>query len=170
VQRGLSESAWKLATNAVSMKHGALGLSANVVGQSKQSTCFINHRCKGKPVILAAFGNFFCQVCVCVLVLALHFSNMMQPLFLANIYRNLFCFICLTYMSACPLLQDGCSSFDIALEVGKKIKSLQVATCGASSEKDKKLDSTKSTRLISRGTGVVFVLGPLWRPNDMILM
>ncbi|CAL1141136.1 unnamed protein product [Cladocopium goreaui] len=33
---------------------------------------------------------------------------------------------------------DGCSSFDIALEVGKKIKSLQVATCGASSEKDKK--------------------------------
>jgi hypothetical protein len=43
-------------------------------------------------------------------------------------------------MPTCPLLQDGCSSFDIALEVGKKIKSLQVATCGASSEKDKKLD------------------------------
>eukprot|EP00435_Cladocopium_sp_Y103_P059668 s1036_g21.t1 len=43
-------------------------------------------------------------------------------------------------MPVCPLLQDGCSSFDIALEVGKKIKSLQVATCGASSEKDKKLD------------------------------
>ena len=77
---------------------------------------------------------------VCVLVLALHFSNMMQPLFLANIYRNLFCFICLTYMSACPLLQDGCSSFDIALEVGNKIESLQVANCGASSEKDKQLD------------------------------
>ncbi|CAL1141141.1 unnamed protein product [Cladocopium goreaui] len=33
---------------------------------------------------------------------------------------------------------DRCSSFDIALEVGKKIKSLQVATCEASSEKDKK--------------------------------
>lgn len=37
-------------------------------------------------------------------------------------------------------LQDGCSSFDVALEVGKKIKSLQVAKCEASSEKDKKLD------------------------------
>eukprot|EP00438_Fugacium_kawagutii_P033639 Skav229862 [mRNA] locus=scaffold148:197532:201966:- [translate_table: standard] len=33
---------------------------------------------------------------------------------------------------------DGCTSFDIALEVGKKIESLQVATCQASSEKDKK--------------------------------
>ncbi|CAL1161594.1 unnamed protein product [Cladocopium goreaui] len=32
---------------------------------------------------------------------------------------------------------DGCSSFDIALEVGKKIKSLQVAKCEATSEKDK---------------------------------
>ena len=42
----------------------------------------------------------------------------------------------------CLRLQDGCSSFDIALEVGKKIKSLQVATCGASSEKDKTLDFT----------------------------
>ena len=38
------------------------------------------------------------------------------------------------------LLQDRCSSFDIALEVGTKIESLQVANCGASSEKDKKLD------------------------------
>lgn len=43
-------------------------------------------------------------------------------------------------MLLCPLLQDSCSSFDIALEVGKKIKSLQVAKCGASSEKDRKLD------------------------------
>ena len=43
-------------------------------------------------------------------------------------------------MPVYPLLQDGCSSFDIALEVGKKIESLQVATCEASSEKDKKLD------------------------------
>ncbi|CAL1156681.1 unnamed protein product [Cladocopium goreaui] len=33
---------------------------------------------------------------------------------------------------------DGCSSFDIALEVGKKIESLQVETCEASSEDDKK--------------------------------
>ena len=45
------------------------------------------------------------------------------------------------------LLQDRCSSFDIALEVGKKIKSLQVATCGASSEKDKTLDPTKLPNL-----------------------
>jgi hypothetical protein len=42
-----------------------------------------------------------------------------------------------------PLLQDGCSSFDIALEVGKKIESLQVETCEASSEDDKKLDCTQ---------------------------
>ena len=42
-----------------------------------------------------------------------------------------------------PLLQDGCSSFDIALEVGKKIESLQVETCGASWEDDKKLDCTQ---------------------------
>ncbi|CAK9032317.1 Putative outer membrane protein PmpB, partial [Durusdinium trenchii] len=33
---------------------------------------------------------------------------------------------------------DGCTSFDIALEVGKKIKSLQVVNCQTSSEKDKK--------------------------------
>ena len=38
------------------------------------------------------------------------------------------------------MLQDECSSFDIALQVGKKINSLQVATCQASCEKDKKLD------------------------------
>jgi hypothetical protein len=50
-------------------------------------------------------------------------------------------------MPPCPSLQDGCSSFDIALEVGKKIKSLQVATCGASSEKDKTLDPTKLPNL-----------------------
>ena len=37
-------------------------------------------------------------------------------------------------------LQDGCSSFDIALEVGKEIKKLQVSKCDASSDKDKKLD------------------------------
>ena len=41
-------------------------------------------------------------------------------------------------MTVCPV-QDGCSSFDIALEVGKKIESLQVETCEASSEEDKKL-------------------------------
>ena len=46
------------------------------------------------------------------------------------------------------LLQDRCSSFDIALEVGKKIKSLQVATCEASSEKDKTLDSTESASFL----------------------
>ena len=46
------------------------------------------------------------------------------------------------------LLQDRCSSFDIALEVGKKIESLQVATCEASSEKDKTLDSTKSASFL----------------------
>ena len=80
---------------------------------------------------------------VCVFVLGLQLSNMMQPLCLANIFRNLFCFICLTYMSMCPLLQDGCSSFDIALEVGKKIESLQVETCEASSEDDKKFDCTQ---------------------------
>ena len=44
------------------------------------------------------------------------------------------------YQNVARLLQDGCSSFDIALEVGKKIKSLQVAKCEASSDKDKKLD------------------------------
>jgi hypothetical protein len=43
-------------------------------------------------------------------------------------------------MKMYPLLQDGCSSFDVALEMGKKIESLQVETCGASSEEDKKLD------------------------------
>ncbi|CAL1141939.1 unnamed protein product [Cladocopium goreaui] len=32
---------------------------------------------------------------------------------------------------------DGCSSFDVALEMGKKIESLQVETCEASSEEDK---------------------------------
>ena len=62
--------------------------------------------------------------------------------------------LCLTCMSVCHLLQDGCSSFDIALELGKKIKSLQVATCGASSEKDKKPD------FMSSGNEVVFVLRP----------
>ncbi|CAK8988283.1 CSC1-like protein At4g15430 [Durusdinium trenchii] len=34
---------------------------------------------------------------------------------------------------------EGCTSFDIALEVGKKIETLQVANCHASSEEDKKL-------------------------------
>ena len=43
-------------------------------------------------------------------------------------------------MTMYPLLQDGCSSFDVALEMGKKIESLQVETCEASSEEDKKLD------------------------------
>lgn len=33
---------------------------------------------------------------------------------------------------------EGCTSFDIALEVGKKIETLQVANCHASSEEDKK--------------------------------
>ena len=37
------------------------------------------------------------------------------------------------------LHQDGCTSFDIALEVGRRIKSLQVVNCETSSEKDKKL-------------------------------
>jgi hypothetical protein len=46
------------------------------------------------------------------------------------------------------LLQDRCSSFDIALEVGKKIESLQGATCEASSEKDKTLDSTESASFL----------------------
>ncbi|CAK9029574.1 Probable outer membrane protein pmp20 (Polymorphic membrane protein 20), partial [Durusdinium trenchii] len=32
---------------------------------------------------------------------------------------------------------DGCTSFDIALEVGRRIKSLQVVNCETSSEKDK---------------------------------
>ena len=35
--------------------------------------------------------------------------------------------------------QDGCTSFDIALEAGKRIKTLKVANCQASSDKDKKL-------------------------------
>ena len=46
-------------------------------------------------------------------------------------------------MTMCPLLQDGCSSFDIALEVGKKIESLQVETCEAFSEEDKKLNCSQ---------------------------
>ena len=69
----------------------------------------------------------------------------------------------------CPLLQDGCSSFDIALEVGKKIKSLQVAKCEATSEKDKKLDEKANPHAphTSCGTGVVFVLSPfVWKPKD----
>ncbi|CAL1141954.1 unnamed protein product, partial [Cladocopium goreaui] len=33
---------------------------------------------------------------------------------------------------------DGCSSFDVALEMGKKIELLQVETCEASSQEDKK--------------------------------
>ena len=52
------------------------------------------------------------------------------------------------------MLQDGCSSFDIALEVGKKIKSLQVATCGASSEKDKKLD----TKILQPNPHILFLM------------
>ncbi|CAE7498251.1 unnamed protein product [Symbiodinium sp. CCMP2456] len=32
---------------------------------------------------------------------------------------------------------DGCTSFDIALELGKKIESLQVANCDASSDGDR---------------------------------
>ena len=38
-------------------------------------------------------------------------------------------------------LQDGCTSFDIALEVGKKIECLEVAKCQASSDEDKTLAS-----------------------------
>ena len=46
-------------------------------------------------------------------------------------------------MKMYPLLQDGCSSFDVALEMGKKIELLQVETCEASSQEDKKLDFSK---------------------------
>ena len=35
--------------------------------------------------------------------------------------------------------KDGCTDFNVALEVGKKIQVLQVATCQASSEEDKRL-------------------------------
>lgn len=38
--------------------------------------------------------------------------------------------------------EDECTSFDIALEVGKKIERLQVAECQASSDEDKRLVST----------------------------
>ena len=38
--------------------------------------------------------------------------------------------------------EDGCKSFDIALEVGKKIECLEVVKCQASSEEDKTLVST----------------------------
>lgn len=39
----------------------------------------------------------------------------------------------------CFFSQDGCTSFDIALEAGKRIKTLKVANCQASSDKDKRL-------------------------------
>ena len=65
----------------------------------------------------------------------------------------------------CPLLQDGCSSFDIALEVGKKIKSLQVAKCEATSEKDKKLDEKANPHAphFYRRRNHVFALGNVKR-------
>ena len=48
--------------------------------------------------------------------------------------------------------QDGCTSFDIALEVGKKIKSLQVVNCQTSSEKDKQLACKQDlTKLLVAG-------------------
>ena len=43
--------------------------------------------------------------------------------------------------------EDRCKSFDIALEVGKKIQCLQVAKCQASSEEDKTLVSTHGGRV-----------------------
>ena len=104
----------------------------------QESMWFIHHRCKSKPVCIGYFLYFVCLACPFVLVSEL--SNIMQPIWLEDMCTEICCILCLTYMSMCPLLQDGCSSFDIALELGKKIKSLQVATCGASSEKDKKLD------------------------------
>ena len=99
---------------------------------------------RANQFVLVAFCNFSCLACP--FVLGAQYSSIMQPLWLEDILKRvqkcaaMCCILCLTYMSMCPLLQDGCSSFDIALELGKKIKSLQVATCGASSEKDKKLD------------------------------
>ena len=46
----------------------------------------------------------------------------------------------------CFILEDGCTSIDIALEVGKKIECLQVTQCQASSEEDKKLASHQKFR------------------------
>lgn len=88
------------------------------------------------------FCDFFCQVCVCLCVCTgfTFLKHDATSLFGKYLPTFVMFYLCLTYLSMCHLLQDGCSSFDIALEVGKKIKSLQVATCGASSEKDKKLD------------------------------
>ena len=43
--------------------------------------------------------------------------------------------------------EDGCKSFDIALEVGKKIECLEVVKCQASSEEDKTLVSTHGGRV-----------------------
>ena len=67
MQRGLSESAWKLATNTVSMKHDALGLSANAVGQvpvPSQAHLLLITAAKASQLVPVTFHEVCDFVCV----------------------------------------------------------------------------------------------------------
>ena len=47
--------------------------------------------------------------------------------------------VCFFWERVAQPVKDGCTDFNVALEVGKKIKVLEVAKCQASSDEDKHL-------------------------------